>query len=144
MGPALIGLIGIVLGAAGGFLTARQQGHLALKLALANAEKEREQQLRQLAVEITKLELERRPDAPYMAGEYVAVLTRLLGQLDVGLGVEGAEDAAVERFRISFCASCGQALAGDAAVCPSCGWPARDRPQADHADQRSSDPTTEG
>jgi gas vesicle protein len=79
---ALIGVIaGALVGAVGGYLTARQQGRQALELAKANAVNERDQQLRDLALEITKVELARSPDNPHMAAEHVAVLMEQLNRL---------------------------------------------------------------
>ena len=121
----MLGLVAVVLaasiGAIAGYLTARQQGRHALALAMAAAEKERERQLRQLAVDITKLELERNPDSPYLAAEHVAVLMRLLKQLDVDLETEEGATTGVERFRTVFCASCGQAVFSREKWCPGCG-----------------------
>src|SRR5690606_28183979 len=97
----------------GGYGTARQRARV-----------ERDQQLRQLAVEVTKLELTRTPDSPFSAAEYVAVLTRLLRRLDVELEDEYLSAKAVDSFRDAFCAQCGAHLSQPAIprpdLCPEC------------------------
>jgi hypothetical protein len=112
MGASIVGVIGVVLGALvgvlGGYVTARQHARV-----------ERDRQLRDLAVEVTKLELTRTPDSPFGAAEYVAVLTQLLRRLDVELEDEYLNAKAVDSFRDSFCAQCGAHLSQPALPKPN-------------------------
>src|SRR3712207_1067601 len=105
MDAAVLALIAVVvgatIGAVGGFVTARQQGRQALALAVAQADQERERQLRQLAVEITQMELTRDPSNPYRAAEQGAVLMALLKDFEVDLADvnESVRRDTIPRFR---------------------------------------------
>lgn len=114
-------VLGAALGTAGGYLTARQQGRQALELAKAAAAKEQERQLRQLAVDIAKIELERDRSNPHMAAEHVAVLMQLLKRLDIQLDSKDTAAGAVEQFRKSYCEMCGASTVASSGICSHCG-----------------------
>jgi hypothetical protein len=119
MDVALLGLVGVVVGAAigsvGGYLTARQQGRHAVELERVRAQADRQRQITDLALELARLQLEHDPGNPNSPADHVAVLLGRLRELDDA----GVTPEAVTQFRRAVLSACATSAVPSDAEGPS-------------------------